>query len=64
VKFPDSVQGWRKNWLYIQDESTPSQEYGIAPFEAAEEIQRRRSWDTEATAEEKGATEALMNRIH
>ena len=64
VKFPDSVQGWRKKWLYIQDESTPSQEYGIAPFEAAEEIQRRRSWDTEATAEEKEATEALMTRIH
>ena len=64
VKFPDSVQGWRKKWLYIHDESTPSQEYGIAPFEAAEEIQRRRSWDTEATAEEKEATEALMTRIH
>ncbi|KAK1670423.1 hypothetical protein QYE76_058582 [Lolium multiflorum] len=64
VKFPDSVQGWRKKWMYIQDEYIPSQEYGIAPFEAAEEIQRRRSWNTEATAEEKAATEALMNRIH
>ncbi|KAK1620330.1 hypothetical protein QYE76_025847 [Lolium multiflorum] len=37
VKFPDSVQGWRR---------------------------RRRSWDAEATAEEKTATEALMKRIH
>ncbi|KAK1681067.1 hypothetical protein QYE76_041915 [Lolium multiflorum] len=64
VKFPDSVQGWRKRWLYIQDEYIPPQEYGIMPFEAAEENQRRRSWDTEATAEEKAATEALMNRIH
>jgi hypothetical protein len=64
VKFPDSVQGWRKKWLYIQDEYIPSQEYGIVLFEAAEEIQRRRSWDTEATAEEKAATEALMTRIH
>jgi hypothetical protein len=50
--------------LYIQDESTLSQEYGIAPFDPAKEIQRRRSWDTEATAEEKAATEALMTRIH
>ncbi|KAK1601402.1 hypothetical protein QYE76_016677 [Lolium multiflorum] len=64
VKFPDSVQGWRKRWLYIQDEYVNSQEYGIAPFEAAEEILRRRSWDAEATAEERMATEALMKRIH
>ncbi|KAK1616934.1 hypothetical protein QYE76_022451 [Lolium multiflorum] len=63
VKFPN-VQGWRKRWLYIQDEYIPSQEYGITPFEAAKEIQRRRSWDTEATAEEKAAIEALMHRIH
>ncbi|KAK1663600.1 hypothetical protein QYE76_051759 [Lolium multiflorum] len=64
VKFPDSVQGWRKKWLYIQDESALTQEYGIAPFDPAEEIQRRKSWDTEATAEEKAATEALMTHIH
>ncbi|KAK1617222.1 hypothetical protein QYE76_022739 [Lolium multiflorum] len=64
VKFPDSVQGWRKKWLYIQDESAIYQLYGITLFEAAEEIQRRGSWDTEATAEEKAVTEALMTRIH
>jgi hypothetical protein len=64
VKFPDSVQGWRKRWLYIQDEYVNSQEYGIAPFEAAEEILRRRPWDAEATAEEKTATDALMKHIH
>ncbi|KAK1628131.1 hypothetical protein QYE76_002446 [Lolium multiflorum] len=64
VKFPDSVQGWRKKWMYIQDEPALSQEYGIAPFDPAEEIQRRGSWDIEATAEEKAVTEALMTRIH
>ncbi|KAK1642389.1 hypothetical protein QYE76_060194 [Lolium multiflorum] len=64
VKFHDSAQGWRKRWLYIQDEYVNSQEYGIAPFEATKEILRRRSWDAEATAEEKTATEALMKRIH
>jgi hypothetical protein len=64
VKFLYSVQGWRKRCLYIQDEYDNSQEYGITQFEAAEEILRRRSWDAEATAEEKMAIEALMKRIH
>jgi hypothetical protein len=36
MKFPDSVQGWRNKWLYIEDEYTPSQEYGITPFDGAE----------------------------
>ncbi|KAK1693004.1 hypothetical protein QYE76_009701 [Lolium multiflorum] len=64
VKFPDSVQGWRRRWLYIQEEYVNSQEYGIAPCDGAVEILRRRSWDAEVTAEEKMATEALMKRIH
>ncbi|KAK1613808.1 hypothetical protein QYE76_019325 [Lolium multiflorum] len=64
VKFTDSVQGWRRKWLYIKDESSASQEYGLAPFDATEEIQRRKSWDAEATAEEKAATDALITRIH
>jgi hypothetical protein len=25
VKFSDSIQGWRKKWLYIKDESYDSQ---------------------------------------
>ncbi|KAK1613078.1 hypothetical protein QYE76_036751 [Lolium multiflorum] len=48
VKFADSVQAWRKKWLYIKDESSNTQEYAIAPFDAGEEIQRRKSWDAEA----------------
>ncbi|KAK1608991.1 hypothetical protein QYE76_032664 [Lolium multiflorum] len=64
VKFPDSVQGWRKRWLYIKDESVGNQEYGIAPFDGATKIIRRRSWDAEASAEEIAATDALMKRIH
>ncbi|KAK1613212.1 hypothetical protein QYE76_036885 [Lolium multiflorum] len=63
VKFADSVQGWRKKWLYIKDESSDAQEYGIAPFDAAEEIQRCKSWDAKATAEERAATDALITRI-
>ena len=64
VKFPDSVQGWRRRWLYVQEEYNNSQEYNIAPFDGAAKILRRRSWDAEATAEERTATDALMKRIH
>ncbi|KAK1694763.1 hypothetical protein QYE76_011460 [Lolium multiflorum] len=64
VKFPDSVQGWRKKWLYIHEENHGSVEDNIPPFDGAEKICRRRSWDAEATDEEKVATEALMTRIH
>ncbi|KAK1628793.1 hypothetical protein QYE76_003108 [Lolium multiflorum] len=64
VKFPDSVQGWRKRWLYVREESSGSMEYNIAPFDGGAKILRRRSWDVEATEEDKSATEALMTRIH
>jgi hypothetical protein len=32
VKFPDSIQGWRKRWLYIREESADSVEHNIPPF--------------------------------
>ncbi|KAK1614803.1 hypothetical protein QYE76_020320 [Lolium multiflorum] len=64
VKFPDSVQWWRKKWLYIREENHGSVEDNIPPFDGAEKICRRRSWDAEATDAEKAATEALMTRIH
>ncbi|KAK1648830.1 hypothetical protein QYE76_066635 [Lolium multiflorum] len=63
VKFPDSVQGWRKKWLYVHEESSDSVEYNIAPFDGKTKIVRRRSWDAEATEKDKLATEALMTRI-
>ncbi|KAK1660899.1 hypothetical protein QYE76_049058 [Lolium multiflorum] len=63
VKFPDSVQGWRKKWLYIHEENHGSVEDNIPPFDGAEKIYRHRSWDAKATAEENTATEALMTRI-
>ncbi|KAK1616863.1 hypothetical protein QYE76_022380 [Lolium multiflorum] len=40
LKFADSVQGWRKKWLYVKDESSDAQEYGLAPFDSSEDIQR------------------------
>jgi hypothetical protein len=50
--------------MYIHEEYLGSQEYNIAPFNGSAKILRRRSWDAEATEEEKTATEALMKRIH
>ncbi|KAK1666866.1 hypothetical protein QYE76_055025 [Lolium multiflorum] len=44
VKFPDSVQGWRKKWLYIHEESSNPVEENIA-FDGEAKILRRRSWD-------------------
>ncbi|KAK1680723.1 hypothetical protein QYE76_041571 [Lolium multiflorum] len=64
VKLPDSVQGWRKKWLYIREENDGCLEDNIPPFDGAEKILRRRSWDAEATEEERTSTEALMTRIH
>ncbi|KAK1615789.1 hypothetical protein QYE76_021306 [Lolium multiflorum] len=63
VKLPDSVQGWRKKWLYIREENHGCAEDNIPPFDGAEKILRRRSWDAEATEEER-TSEALMTRIH
>jgi hypothetical protein len=60
LKFADSVQGWRKKWIYIKDESTNAQLYGLAPFDMSQEILRRKSWDIEATPEELAATESLI----
>ncbi|KAK1665602.1 hypothetical protein QYE76_053761 [Lolium multiflorum] len=62
VKLPDSVQGWRKKWLYIREENHGCAEDNIPPFDGAEKILRRRSWDAEATEEERASTEALMTQ--
>jgi hypothetical protein len=63
LKFADSVKGWRKKWLYIKDESTGTQQYGLAPFGMSQECLRRKSWDAEATPKELAATESLIARI-
>ncbi|KAK1692106.1 hypothetical protein QYE76_008803 [Lolium multiflorum] len=63
LKFPDSVQGWRKKWLYIKDEPTGAQLCSLSPVDLSQEILRRKSWDAEATPEEIVATESLGLRI-
>jgi hypothetical protein len=35
-----SVQGWKKKWFYIKDKkSSPSDLFGIAPFDAAKNLE-------------------------
>ncbi|KAK1602589.1 hypothetical protein QYE76_016858 [Lolium multiflorum] len=63
VKFPTpSKGGARDGCMYTK--SSNSVENNIAPFDGGAKILRRRSWDAEATEDEKLATEALMTRIH
>ena len=64
LKFPDSVQGWQKKWLYVKDQKTGTQEYGLAPFDLTKGIVKLKSWDAEAFAEEITATDHLMAEIH
>jgi hypothetical protein len=42
-----SVQGWRTKWFYIKDRKvSSSDEYGIAPFDASQELKKLASWDS------------------
>ncbi|KAK1632834.1 hypothetical protein QYE76_007149 [Lolium multiflorum] len=50
--------------VVYSEENHGCAEDNIPPFDGAEKILRRRSWDAEATEEEKASTEALMTRIH
>ena len=64
LKFADSVQGWRKKWLYVKDGKIGAQEYGLAPFDLTKGITKLKSWDAEASAEEIAAADHLMKKIH
>jgi hypothetical protein len=42
-----SVQGWKKKWFYIKDQkASPSDLFGIAPFDAAKNLEKFVSWDS------------------
>ncbi|KAK1641938.1 hypothetical protein QYE76_059743, partial [Lolium multiflorum] len=63
VKFPILSKGGAKGGS-TYTKKVPLVEHNIVPFDGSAKIQRRRSWDAEASEEEKKATEALMSRIH
>jgi hypothetical protein len=42
-----SVQGWRTKWFYIKDRKvSSSDEYGLAPFDASQDLKKLSSWDS------------------
>jgi hypothetical protein len=59
-----SVQGWRKKWFYIKDQkASPSDHYGIAPFDATKELKKLTSWDSPPTEAGMENIKPLLARI-
>jgi hypothetical protein len=58
------VQGWRTKWFYIKDQKvSSSNEYGIAPFDASQELKKLASWDSPPTEAEMEEIKPLLARI-
>jgi hypothetical protein len=59
-----SVQGWRTKWFYIKDQKVSSSDkYGIAPFDASQELKKLASWDSPPTEAEMEEIKPLLARI-
>jgi hypothetical protein len=59
-----SVQGWRTKWFYIKDQKiSSSDEYGIAPFDASQELKKLVSWDSPPTEAEMEEIKPLLAQI-
>jgi hypothetical protein len=59
-----SVQGWRTKWFYIKDHKvSSSDEYGLAPFDASQELKKLLSWDSLPTDVEMEEIASLLTRI-
>jgi hypothetical protein len=59
-----SVQGWRKKWFYIKDRKiASSDQYGVAPFDANQRLQKLASWDSPPTETEMDEIKPLLARI-
>jgi hypothetical protein len=59
-----SVQGWRKKRFYIKDQKvSSSDQYGIAPFDAAKNLKKLASWDSPSTEAEMEDIKPLLARI-
>jgi hypothetical protein len=56
-----SVQGWRTKWFYIKDQKVSSfDEYGIAPFDASQELEKLALWDSPPTEAEMEEVKPLL----
>jgi hypothetical protein len=59
-----SVQGWRTKWFYIKDRKVSSDdEYGLAPFDASQDLKKLTSWDSLPTDIEMEGIAPLLTRI-
>jgi hypothetical protein len=59
-----SVQGWRTKWFYIKDrKSSASDNYGIAPFDASQELKKLVLWDSPPAKAEMEEIKPLLARI-
>jgi hypothetical protein len=59
-----SVEGWKKKWFYIKDQKiSSSDQYGIAPFDAAKDLKKLASWDSYPTEAEMEDIKPLLARI-
>jgi hypothetical protein len=59
-----SVQGWRTKWFYIKDRKvSSSDEYGLAPFDASQELKKLSLWDSLPTDVEMEEIAPLLTRI-
>jgi hypothetical protein len=59
-----SVEGWRTKWFYIKDrKNSPSDKYGLAPFDASQELKKFASWDSPPTEAEMEELKPLLARI-
>jgi hypothetical protein len=59
-----SVQGWRTKWFYIKDrKSSSSDKYGIAPFDASQELNKLASCDSPPTEAEMEEIKPLLSHI-
>jgi hypothetical protein len=58
------VQGWRKKWFYITDQKiSSSDQYVIAPFDAAKDLKKLASWDSPPMEAEMEDIKPLLARI-
>jgi hypothetical protein len=59
-----SVQGWKKNWFYIKDQkNSSSDQYGIAPFDANQDLKKLSLWDSPPMEAEMEVIKPLLTRI-
>jgi hypothetical protein len=59
-----SVRGCKKKWFYIKDQkASPSDLFGIAPFDAAKNLEKLASWDSPPTEAEMEDVKPLLARI-